>query len=137
MSSWDSKFIEMLTEVSRLTEGFGSARVAAAIAERGKLIALGVNRKKSHPMALRFSKNNQAIYSHAELDAIVGALKKVEPDGLRRATLYVVRTKIIRGQDVLGEARPCAGCIRAIEAFQIKRVVYTGDDQALHEIKRT
>jgi deoxycytidylate deaminase len=89
----------------------------------------GFNSQKTHPLAKRFQKNKDAITLHAEIDCIRECLRH-ERD-LSRATLYVGRLKYDHAQHgelIWGMAKPCKGCMQAIEAFNIKRVVYSTDD---------
>jgi len=58
------------------TEGIGSSLMA--------LISL-----KSHPFQKRWAPHPEAIYTHAEIDAIRNALKRDED--LTRCTLYIAR----------------------------------------------
>lgn len=107
-----------------------SSKIAAAIVIKNKLISVGTNKYKSHPFQLKFSRNPESIYLHAEVDAIKNALKKVDVEDLKRATLYVARVKREKAFDrgwIWGNSRCCKGCSSAIVAFDIKNVYYTTD----------
>ena len=108
-----------------------NARVVSAIFVAGKEIAIGVNISKSHPFQGQYSKHPEAILLHAEISAIRNALKRIDKEDLERATIYVARAKYAspaKSHMVAGLVRPCSGCQRALEAFKIKRVFFTGDD---------
>mgnify|MGYP006345926419 CR=1 FL=1 len=105
-----------------------SSRHAAIISYKGNQVSWGVNRYKTHPIMLQYQRNEQAIFLHAETDAIKNALK--ERDDLSRCSLYVLRIKKDddRKTNICGIAKPCIGCMKAISTFGIKSVKYTLDN---------
>lgn len=113
-----------------------SEKMAAAIVYRNKIVSVGINSMKSHPLAAKFSKNEHAIFLHAEIAAIKNALREVEVDDLSKCDIYIARVKKEKPftkKYVYGLAKPCIGCERAIAEFGLKRVVYTCDD-GTHEV---
>ena len=98
-----------------------SSRHAAAIVYKGQVLAYGVNSLKTHPIMIKYGRNKDAIYLHAEIDAIVRAINKYGVEILSKSTLYVVR--INKKNQLVGRCR-CRGCKKAIEAFKIKKVVH-------------
>lgn len=114
-----------------------NAKVAAAIVRNNKIVAIGINSMKSHPMAARFSKNEQAIFLHAEVAAIKNALREIEVTDLEKMEMYICRVKKPKPFSkrwVWGLAKPCIGCQRAIAEFGLKRVVYTTDVTGTYEV---
>ena len=116
-----------------------SAKLAASIVIKNRVVAYGNNRYQTHPFQLKFGTNDASICLHAEVDVIKNALKRIEVEDLKKATLYVSRAKKrMITQDkweyVVGLSAPCQGCRRAIATFGIKRVVYTTDDPNKYEI---
>jgi tRNA(Arg) A34 adenosine deaminase TadA len=110
--------------------GAGNARVAAAVVRRQSILGLGYNRMKSHPFQRRFGRNGDAIYWHAETDAIHNAYKSA-PSDIVGATVYVLRLKRPASASkawVLGNACPCSGCQDAINLFNIRRTIYTTEE---------
>lgn len=110
-------------------------KLAACLVIRNEVISVGFNSEKSHPMQKRFSKNSESIFKHAEVDAIVGALRHIDSDLLKRSTLYVFRVKKKNKGDMTwvdGMAEPCSGCKKAIEHFGIRKVVYSTDSPGLY-----
>jgi tRNA(Arg) A34 adenosine deaminase TadA len=106
-------------------------KLAAAIVFRNKIISIGMNSMKSHPMAAKYGKNKEAIYLHAEISAIKNALREIDVDDFSKCDIYITRVKKEKpftNKFVWGLAKPCAGCERAIAEFGLKRVVYTCDD---------
>jgi len=120
----EQNIIHILKRITRDIEFAGKQRLAACIVSGNKILAFGHNKNKTHPLQTRFAKNNHAIFLHAEIDVIKNALKDNSSDILEGTILYIARTKK-NGSE--GIARPCEGCMRAIEAFGISKVVYTTD----------
>lgn len=109
-------------------------KLAACLVLRNEVISVGFNSDKSHPLQKRFSKNNDAIFKHAEVDCIIKALRIVEQEDLKDATLYVYRVKKTNKGDVnwvSGLAEPCSGCSKAIEHFGIKKTVFSTDEEGM------
>ena len=120
--------------VDRNTTSSG-ARLAAAVVYKNQVITVGINRKKSHPFQARYSKNEDAIYLHAETDTIRTALRHLSEKQLSKATLYVCRIKHEDGPDtplIWGLSKPCVGCQRAIATFDIKVVVYSEEGKGVY-----
>ena len=98
-------------------------RVVAAVVHKGKIVAMGKNQTKTHPVAALYSKHEDAIYLHAEVDAINKAKKRLS--SLEDTQLYVMRMK---HDGLLGNSLPCEGCSRCISDFGILTVIYSTDD---------
>lgn len=120
MNRHDKRLHDLLTVAHDMSD-FDKHKHAAAIYIGNKMISFGVNQLKSHPLQKKFGTNGDAIYLHAEVDAIRNALKRVNVYDLRNATLYVTKSK----QGVAGMSKPCVGCQRAIMHFGIKNVFWT------------
>ena len=114
----------------------------AAILTDGRQSFVGLNRLKSHPLQKKFAKHPSGIYIHAEIAAIVKALRwhgiaacrwranseEVDyPSRFENYTLYVARA---RNSGQAGLAKPCEGCLSAIAAFGIRDVQWTHDYHA-------
>lgn len=116
---------KVLVRISEDISPIQNARLAAAIVYRGDIISIGYNSMKSDPLQARFSKNEHAIYLHAEIAAIKKALKILSLEEMRKSELHIVRRKLQNGVFSDGLAKPCAGCERAIETYGINKVYYT------------
>ncbi len=106
------------------------ASVVASIYISNRLVSYGFNSRKTHPLQYKYSKNSQAICIHAEIDAIRNALRIVPESVLSSATMYIARAKSPaprKPKSLMGLAKPCSGCARAIAAFGIRNVYYTED----------
>lgn len=71
------------------------------------------------------------IYLHAETLALKRGIARIGEESLADASLFVCRLRQIVDQKTntrtfqWGLAKPCAGCQRAINTFNIRRVYYT------------
>lgn len=106
-------------------------KMAAAIVQRNRIISVGINSMKTHPLQAKYGKNKHAVFLHAEIAAIKNALREIEVDDFAKCDIYIARIKKERPftkKYVWGLAKPCCGCERAIAEFGIKRVIYTCDN---------
>jgi len=117
---------EKLFEIAKDLEPVGQARVAACLCRRNKIYSLGINSRESSKLSRRFSKDDKALCVHAEVDCILNYLKSYGNKDISKCTLYIVRAKIgDSGEWQYGCSYPCNGCLKAIEHFGIKKIVYT------------
>lgn len=124
------KMLKDLTVMARdVPRAFG-ARIVASICVRSRPVSFGYNQEKSHPFQREWAPHPEAIYLHAEIDAIRHAIK--QDVDLTRATLYVARWTS-RGPAL---ARPCDGCWSAIKAFGIRRVLWTVEGEGYEQWAR-
>lgn len=131
LSNRDNRMLQFIRRQAIDTEKAGNARIAAGIAIKGQLISTGRNQLRTHPFQRQWAKNELAIYLHAETCAISNALNHVDKDELRRATLYIHRVKKPASGSkewIDGLAKPCAGCMSAIVAFGIRKVIYSTNE---------
>lgn len=120
------RHINALKTVAVDVEPAGRARLAAAIVYKGKIVSIGFNQLKTHPFAAKYGKNADAIYLHAEHDAINKAKRRLNEVELKKSTLVIVRVKAENdGKITFGIAKPCAGCAQCISDHKIGTVVYT------------
>lgn len=120
-----SDIIKALTRIAEDVAPVSNARIAAAIVYKGDIISIGVNSYKTDPLQAKYSKNEHAIYLHAEIAAIKKAKKILTNDQLRKSELFIVRRKTNNGVFCDGLAKPCSGCQRAIETYGISKVHYS------------
>lgn len=128
---FDKKIIDRLFDHSIESDPAGKAKISAAIVRRNEIISIANNSMKTHPFQKKFGKNKDSIHLHAEIYAILKALKKIEIEDLAKCDLYIARSKknnedSSKGFEI-GLAKPCAGCMRAISTFGIKNVYYTDE----------
>jgi deoxycytidylate deaminase len=102
---------------------------SALITYKNEVISLACNRFKSHPFQKKFGRADEAIFLHAEISAIKQALRRLSLKELSKSSLYVVRVSINSDNNpIFCYSKPCEGCMRAIEEFDIQKVLYTNED---------
>jgi deoxycytidylate deaminase len=125
------RYIRLLRTIAEDVAPVGKARLAAAVLYKSKIIAIGVNQYKTHPFAVEYSKHPEAMFLHAETDAIFKARKKLTDVELKKSTLIVVRVKSSNqhNETVFGLAKPCTGCTQCITDHGIRTVIYTENSE--------
>jgi tRNA(Arg) A34 adenosine deaminase TadA len=113
-----------------------ASKMSALVVSGSRILGVGWNQHKTHPMQSRFCRNPDSIFKHAEIDAIADAVRRV--GDVSGTTLYVYRVKK-RGRRqsewIDGLAEPCSGCMEAIDHYGIRRVVYSTDDGEFAELR--
>ena len=115
------KIFDVLFETAKSSE-FEQHRHASAITYKNTLLAVGINKAKSHPLQKRFSESDDRIQLHSEIDTIVQVINNHGADILKECSLYNLR--LTKGGNI-GISKPCDSCQRAIEVFGIERVYWT------------
>ena len=123
----NTKIFDETFKLAQSVEPVRGARIAAAVVRKGKVISFGYNHKKSHPFQAQFRKNKDAVFFHAEVHAIKNALKSIDVDDLSKCELYIVRAKRNKTNRkwITGLSKPCSGCQKCIDLFEIKNVYYS------------
>ena len=126
------KYINLLSKIATdiVNPVGGNARLAACIVYKNDVVAFGVNQMKSHPFQAKYGKNSDSVFLHAETSAIKNALKYISHDELEKSTLYICRVKYMdhtKKKLIFGLSKPCPGCFRCINTFNIKQVVFSLD----------
>jgi len=120
----DSRRIKQAMNVTRLSEH--KYPLASLLYKGSILISVGINKYKSHPRQINHYTEKVGASIHAELNCILGA----SSDELKGAALYIAR-RLCDGSS--GLARPCASCMKVIEAAKIKRIIFTVYDGFISE----
>lgn len=130
MCKYIKRHIDILKCVAETMEPVSNARIAAMVVYKKRIISIGVNQKKTHPFAAKYSKNPDAIYLHAEASAILTAKKKLTDTELAKSILIVCRVKYDKQFNTLfGMAKPCSGCEKCIYDHDIQTITYTEDSE--------
>jgi len=120
----DYRLRSRLVWTARLkAECIGSSQHAAVVVyKKKKIIAVGWNKRKSHPLCVEYQPNPQRIYLHAEMDAIIKTINRHGPDMLPDCKLVVLR--LTKGGRI-AESKPCEGCMSLINAMNVGEVEWT------------
>jgi deoxycytidylate deaminase len=128
----DIKILDFLSKTAEAAEEtLMRTRLAAAVVIRNEIVAVGFNRRKTHPFQAKFRADDHKIYLHAETDAINRALKYCSREEFKRASLYVARVKYKDNkskQAIWAQSMPCLGCQKAIKSYGIKAVIHTCEE---------
>lgn len=95
---------------------------ASCICHKGRVLSIGTNQRKTHPLQAKYSDKDARVWLHSEIDAIVQVINRHGAEILKDCELFNLR--LTRGGNI-GNSKPCEGCSRAIEAFEIGRVYWT------------
>lgn len=128
------KYMDILEKLACSVEPAGNAKISACIVFKNSIISFGHNQLKSHPFQLKYGRNSDSIYMHAETSAIYNALKFLTPDEFKKSRLYVCRVKKIKNEYCWGLSMPCEGCARAIVSFGIKNVFYSAEGKVIRSL---
>lgn len=99
-----------------------SSRHACAITYKNRILCIGTSKKKTHPLQEKFKSRKERVYLHAEIDAIVKCINLHGTEILKDCEMHVLR---VTGGGNIGFSKPCPGCQKAIDAFNIKKVYHT------------
>jgi len=99
-----------------------SSRHAAGLVWKRRLMVVGNNKLKSHPMMQVFNDNPEKVYLHAEMDCLVKGINLHGVEWLTECRLFVLRLNK-GGQRAM--SKPCDGCMKAIRAFDVREVRWT------------
>lgn len=123
----ESKIKEQLIEAAKANTGVaGTYRLAAGIVYKSRLLTIGVNSYKTHPIMMNKGYKEEQIYLHAEADAIVKVARYWKSIDLKDCKLYVVRMKKTpKGKWIEALAKPCEGCMGLISSFGIGEIEWT------------
>jgi hypothetical protein len=94
VTDYNPKIFQTITTIAQDIQGDGNARVVAAVVHRHRnIISVGHNSRQSHPFQLRYGRNKDSIFWHAETHAIYNALRREPISMLEKCWMYVVRLK--------------------------------------------
>ena len=97
-------------------------KMGAVIVKRKRVLGEGQNSRKTHPLQRRFSNHDLKTAIHAEIAAIVDALRNHEIEELRGSEIFVAR---IMKNGSTGKAKPCTSCQKALDEYGISAVYWT------------
>jgi hypothetical protein len=103
-------------------------RICASVVYRHRdVVSLGFPRKKTHPIQAKFGKNKEAIYIHAEVEALLRAMRVTKLNA-KDYSIYIARVKrpgAFSTDFIEGDARPCKGCGSFIHFCGLSQVIHT------------
>jgi pyrimidine deaminase RibD-like protein len=111
-----------IAERSRVVQRHG-----AVVVKGGSVLSVGFNRYANDPKLFPVNHFNSDKLPHEERNAIsthaeLSALRKLTPEQLRGATVYVAR---VTPSGAIGSSEPCAACAHELRRVGIKKVIFT------------
>lgn len=122
MNNRVKRYFDIMTVIAADVLPVARARHVAILANGNKIISIGYNQYKSHPLQKKFGRNSDSVYLHAEISAVANALRRYDEDELSKFSLYILK---LDNQDEIGNSAPCVGCQRAIAHYGIQEVVHS------------
>jgi tRNA(Arg) A34 adenosine deaminase TadA len=116
-----NRLTRILVDATEHSDMVKSSKHAAAILYKGQILAIGNNKRKTHPLMSKFV-NGPKIFLHAEVDAIIRTVNNHGIEILSDCTLYVLRTT--KSGRIAG-SEPCNICKRIISSFNIPQTFWS------------
>lgn len=113
----DERFINYALFIAKLSK-HRRHKVGAIITKGSRILSVGINKVKTHPLQHNTHTKKHGKSIHAELSAILG----LSTNQRRGSTIYVAR---LLADESYGLAKPCSYCMALIEEVEIKKVVWT------------
>lgn len=141
ISSFDKKMFK-LAKATAETSDFKNFHLGCVITYKKRILSVGVNSYKTHPMQKefnrknrKFTKSNKPILDsvHSEIDALTKISYPIEQNiDWKNVKIYIYR--ISKGRkNGHGLARPCAACMAAIKDKGIRHIYYTTNEGYAYE----
>lgn len=105
----------------------------AIVTKKGRVICVGTNSDRTHPLAKILKKKKQSETQCAELNAAlkIGLSHKEGLPDFSKLTMTVMR---IGNDGRLKMSRPCAGCCLLLTQCGFKRVLYSNHEGVFEEL---
>lgn len=117
----NKKIFDTLFEHAKDAETIQTSRHSAAIVHKRKILALGRNSRKTHPLQKQFAGSEKPCL-HAETDAIIRCINLHGSDILKDSAIYCLR---LTNSEKVAISKPCPSCRRLIDSLGIKRIYWT------------
>lgn len=123
------RFLQAAIDFSRVShyDPKQKARMAAVIFKGGKILAMGINSRRSSGLQERYKLNLNLIGIHAEIDAILAVRKKIDLNGAKIAVVRRCGHDTIQTPRI-GLAKPCEMCQAVLYSYGIRRVAFSVSD---------
>lgn len=129
------RYFEFARHVAEMSD-FERAKVGAVAVLKDKVISVGHNSNKSHPLQKKYNqyrnfRQDGGYIKHALHAEVACLIPLLDTDvDFSKVSLFVYR---IRKDRPHGLARPCPACSKLIFDLGIKHIVYTTDHGFAHE----
>lgn len=131
----DGKFFNKARQAAMISD-YSKTHVGCVAVYQGKVIGIGCNCNKTHPMQKYYDKyrdlNEHGLEPLHKLHAEINCISQIKHLDINfpKVRLYIYR---IRKNQPFGIARPCHSCMAAIRDMGIRHIYYTTDEGYAHE----
>lgn len=108
---------ELAAKVADMADHRSHKLGAVILDSQKRLVSVGHNSYRTHPLQKKFNPNPDKIHLHAEIMALSRLSREDQPH-----SIFVVRVKKGGG---LGNAKPCKGCQAALSAFGVDSIYWS------------
>ena len=136
MLNKETKYYEKAKEVAEISE-FARARIGCVAVYNGRVIAVGINSHKTHPVQMRYNRyrhfnKSSGCYAylhslHAEIDCLLSV--DDEKIDMSKVDVYIYRIT----KNGMAMSKPCPACKQYLIDKGIRRVHYTTYDSFVCE----
>ncbi len=124
----DLRFLKVAKAISE-TSTYPRVKIGACVVKKSKVVSVGCNSLKSHPVQLKYNKFLPYSVNVPRLHAEIDALVKCHED-VKGGTIYIFRM----GRDgVTRLCKPCESCRNFIIDKRIRRIVWTDTNGIMEE----
>lgn len=113
---------------SAVFSDFPTFKLGAALYSRRKLISVGWNHTKTHPLLFQGSKHRRQESRHAEFSVLLGVPKHL----VVGSTVFVAR--VTKGGRV-SMAKPCPSCQNLLKTAGVRKVYYSNPEGIMEEYR--
>lgn len=112
---------------------FGCHSLGAVAIYGGKLLAMGWNSCKTHPVQAMYNSKERGFDGYTYRSTIHAEMMVVNKIKCLDINFSKVKIFVWRGKNGPQLSKPCAACERAIRDLGIKHIFYTGNNSYIEE----
>ena len=123
MTKKDKRYFDLARIVSYNSDHH-RFKIGAVIVKKNRIIAIGTNTEKTHPIQKHYDKFRK-FPTHHRIHAEIKAIINSKLNHLDGCSIYIYReTK----SGHLANSRPCPSCIQMIKNYGIRKIGYSTND---------
>ena len=130
-----NRIIELSRALAGSRKHLQRCRHFSFIFNKNKLISIGTNNPKTHPINLKYNyidrennKISEIVSTHSEVNAVIKS-------GIKNGSgLVIVNTRINRKNEI-DYSFPCNGCMDMLQTLNFSKIIYTDKDKKFTQFK--
>jgi tRNA(Arg) A34 adenosine deaminase TadA len=99
----------------------------AFLVKKNKIVKIGWNRKRTHPVISKHPYHDGYVGTHAELDVIL----KSGLEDLNDHSMIVLR---VDRKGRLANSKPCPGCLSLLKSYNVEEVFYSDAEGKIEKL---